>query len=222
MVYYISLDLIMTNNIHNYIKESMCFVLLILSKLILQSHNRIIVFGYHSVSNDDTCVDIPPENFIAQVNYLKKQNYDFISLQDAYDYVCGHKEITRPSVVFTFDDGYEDLLSNALPLLSENQIYSTIFVMSDPLHVDREYLENDKKLISTKTLPNLPKFKGSDIQAHTTSHQPLYLLPKIEIYKDVLESKKKLESLMQTKISFFAYPWGRFNDSYSSSKGKPL
>ncbi|MBI5605861.1 MAG: polysaccharide deacetylase family protein [Deltaproteobacteria bacterium] len=53
--------------------------------------------------------------------------------------------------------------------------------------------------------------EGIQIGAHTASHPCLPEIPKEGWEKEVLDSKKELESLLDREVPFFAYPAGEFN-----------
>ncbi|MGB4965888.1 MAG: polysaccharide deacetylase family protein [Microgenomates group bacterium] len=202
------------NSIKSIAKECVCFALATPYEFIGTPKKHVVILGYHSISHDNTHIDVTPENFISQINYLKKKNYDFITLKEAYSYTLGRKKITKPSVAFTFDDGYEDLIINTAPLLEKLGIPATYFVISHPNKVNRKLLENNKPLFSKKSIAKMVKFKGTDIQGHTTAHKKLFESPGEDIELDLKKSKKKLESVLSSKIHFFAYPWGIYTKQY--------
>ena len=86
---------------------------------------------YHRVScldRDSQLLAVTPENFESQIKYLS-ENYILLSLNDLKE-ALSRKVIPNKSVAITFDDGYLDNLTHALPLLEKYQIPATIFVSS--------------------------------------------------------------------------------------------
>ena len=87
----------------------------------------VIVLCYHKVSNirnDYNAINITPDNFRHQMEYLKKR-YRIISLSDIYRETF---EDNAPTFAITFDDGYRDVLYEALPILEEFNIPATAFI----------------------------------------------------------------------------------------------
>jgi hypothetical protein len=121
------------------------------------SNQAVPVFMYHSVGipekkwvwNYLTC---PWQIFESHLKWLKKNNYNTISLSQLYQYIFEENEIPEKSVVLTFDDGYADNYVFAYPLLKKYGFKGTIFV--NPDFVDPR-TENRKKLGDTNTTDDL-------------------------------------------------------------------
>jgi peptidoglycan/xylan/chitin deacetylase (PgdA/CDA1 family) len=62
------------------------------------------------------------------VQYLQKNNRDIITMDQAVDRI--HNTNVRPFVILTFDDGYKNNLTCALPILEELNVPFTVFVNS--------------------------------------------------------------------------------------------
>lgn len=98
-------------------------------------HNGIYVLAYHSILNPRQCevwetsykkVATPLERFIGHIQVLKRNKFEFISLEES----CNRLrlgEIDRPYAVFTFDDGYKNIL-NVLPIFEKEKICGTAFI----------------------------------------------------------------------------------------------
>lgn len=53
-----------------------------------------------------------------------------MGMDDLYDSIKGRREIARNSIGITFDDGYEDVYENALPILRRYNLPATVFLTS--------------------------------------------------------------------------------------------
>lgn len=90
---------------------------------------RTAVLYYHRVfekKNDINLLCVEPKKFEQQMKYLK-QYYNILRFEEDWT------QSDRDSIVITFDDGYLDNLTYALPLLEELQIPATIFVSTETL-----------------------------------------------------------------------------------------
>lgn len=97
----------------------------------------VIVLCYHKISNnknDFNMINVTPENFRMQMQYLNKQ-YRFIALKDIYKEALKHNEC---SFAVTFDDGYKDVFHEAFPILEEFKIPTTVFVTTENLGTSYE------------------------------------------------------------------------------------
>src|SRR5260221_14182040 len=87
-------------------------------------HVPILMYHYISTppaNSDKYRVDlsVTPDNFRHQMMWLKQKGYTTITPDDLYDALRHGKKLPNLPVLLTFDDGYEDAYTNALPILSE-------------------------------------------------------------------------------------------------------
>src|SRR5215211_5099854 len=89
------------------------------------------VLMYHSISRAEVDYDplcTSPERFEAQMLHLKRHNLRGISMRELCRAMTTGN--TRGLVGLTFDDGYEDFLSTALPTLETLGFSATVFVVA--------------------------------------------------------------------------------------------
>ncbi len=104
------------------------------------------VVMYHSiVPNPQTDYQLSPEMFADDLYYLYANGYQTVSAEQLLAYTEGKAELPEKPVMLTFDDGFYNNLSLALPLLEEYNMcavvsvvgcYTDITAEKDP-HVDR-------------------------------------------------------------------------------------
>lgn len=85
---------------------------------------KVNVLYYHRVNdiqNDRHLLCVTPENFEQQIKFLK-HNYNILRFEEDWS------RTDRNSVVITFDDGYMDNLTHALPILESEGVPATVFV----------------------------------------------------------------------------------------------
>ncbi len=120
----------------------------------------------------------------------------------------------RYSIV-TFDDGYQDLLTNALPELEKRNIPCTIFLVSHTLGEFPPWTDkkDDGERIMTctqvKTLPSTLVTVG----AHTATHPRLTDLDPDQACKEIESSRLALEALINREVKLFSFPYGAFNQN---------
>ncbi|WP_085829550.1 polysaccharide deacetylase family protein [Clostridium massiliodielmoense] len=170
----------------------------------IEKNESIPVLMYHSIMYEKgNPVRLPKEKFEEQMKYLKDNNYNTLTLDELYDFLENNKPIPKKSIVLTFDDGYKDNYKTALPILKKYNFKATFFIISDCIGTG-EYL----------TLDQLKEMKkdGFDIESHTTNHNKLTKESYESQYKMFLDSKEKLEKLLDKKIKYIAYPYGKYNE----------
>ena len=165
----------------------------------------VTVLNYHTVSSDGTIVDIKPEEFARQIQYLA-ESFQLITLDQVVAHINDESVITKPSVALTFDDGYADLMPNVAPILRKHNIPATVFLMSDRKKVSRDELENNKKLLTTSQVKRLVRF-GWSVGSHTATHPDLRS-KSIDLVKEITNSKHALEKAIGVSVQYLAYPKG--------------
>lgn len=99
-----------------------------------------MILLYHRVTHlsvDAQLLAVTPENFAAQLNHLA-HNFRVVTLRALLDEVR-RGEYRPDTVALTFDDGYLDVLREAVPLLEKYRMPATVFVTSGSVGSDREF-----------------------------------------------------------------------------------
>ena len=85
-------------------------------------HQHLLVVGYHGVCsersdvNDPAGLHVPVQLFEAQLRALL-DHYQPVSLRQVFAHFNDGERLPDNSLLITFDDGYRNVLSNALPIL---------------------------------------------------------------------------------------------------------
>jgi peptidoglycan/xylan/chitin deacetylase (PgdA/CDA1 family) len=122
---------------------------------------------------------------------------------------------TRYSAV-TFDDGFVNVLENALPELEKRKIPATIFVVTDRMgdypdwYPESAQYERHQKIASAEQLRQLPTDLIT-IGSHTMRHPMLTTLNEEGARQELYQSRMKLEALLDRKVTLFSFPFGDFN-----------
>lgn len=164
----------------------------------------IPVLAYHKVSNDDSIYSIDKELFDRQMNLLIEHGYTAITLNQLADGLSGKSTLPDKPVVITFDDGYLDNYTTALPILEKYGLRAAIFITVDKVG-QPGYLSWEQ----IKTL----QARGIDIGSHTMSHAPLTEVSANNCQQELQKSKMILDQHLNKPVEFLAYPHGKFNST---------
>ena len=96
---------------------------------------KVLTLLYHRVINlkyDKNMLAVLPNNFYLQMDYLKK-NYPIVRFEQDWN------ALNEDAICITFDDGYMDNFTNALPILEELDIPATIFVSTGNINTSEEF-----------------------------------------------------------------------------------
>jgi len=96
------------------------------------------------------------ESFLDQtIAHLRRLGMQFVSMSDLVAVLRGKKSLAGRAVVLTFDDGYRDNLTLALPILEKHQVPATLYAASgafdrtmDVWYLRLEYIINRSERLS--------------------------------------------------------------------------
>jgi peptidoglycan/xylan/chitin deacetylase (PgdA/CDA1 family) len=108
----------------------------------------------------------------------------------------------------TFDDGYRDFLTNALPILEHYQFPATLFIVTQ---MEKAVWRGDgdaKQLLTHGEIAEL-KSRGVSLGSHTATHCDLTAADDKTLERELADSRAAIAALGETFIPF-AYPGGTF------------
>jgi peptidoglycan/xylan/chitin deacetylase (PgdA/CDA1 family) len=173
---------------------------------------NVPILMYHYISDPPPGSDryrqalsVTPANFEAQMSYLQQAGYHAIALYDVYDYLMQGKPLPEKPIVLTFDDGYVDAISNAMPILQKHGFVGTFFVLTGP--ADRGgaggYLTWDHIMTMNAA--------GMDIELHSREHYDLRRRSNDFLVHQIAGGKESIEAHINRPVRWFAYPSGRYD-----------
>jgi len=180
---------------------------------------NIPILMYHSIeSMPKTTVmrslHVPPKRFRFQMWMLKMLGYKGLSLRELKPYIDGEK--IGKVVGITFDDGYQNNLINAAPVLRKYNFSATCYIVSKRIGTSNKWdLENNvtqRQLMSSREIQKWLDL-GLDIGAHTQTHADLTKIKKSIAIDEVKNCKNDLETKFRVSIDDFCYPFGRFDEA---------
>jgi len=154
----------------------------------------------------------PPAAFRAQMQYLADHGFHVISLHQAVMGIQNHSGLPSRSVVLTFDDGYADFFSTAIPILQSHGFTATSFVITGRMGWGG-YM-TPSQIVAADSM-------GFTIGAHTVDHVALAAQTPARATWEIKQSKLTLESVLGHPVRDFAYPYGSFN-RYDMAQAKSL
>ena len=157
---------------------------------------------YHTISAPEvpleSNIDISPERFEVHLRWLSRRKKSVVPLRKFLS--ASERENL---IAITFDDGFRDNLTVALPLLEKYEMPMTLFVAAGFIGKE-DYL-------SAKDIQTLASHPLITIGSHGFGHLHLTQLSEENVRFELLESKKLLEEITNKKIDLLAYPYGDCN-----------
>ncbi len=157
---------------------------------------------------------VAPATFARHMAALNALGYQGKSMGDLLPYLNGEKH----GKVFgiTFDDGYENNLRCALPVLKRYGFTSTCYVVANLVGKSNSWdLVRGVKQVPLMNVQELQAWvdAGQEVGSHTLSHANLEELSSAEQAVEIGQSKTQLEALVAQKggVKHFCYPYGGLN-----------
>lgn len=181
-----------------------------------RSRVKIPIFMYHHIGEAATDEDKPlfvsAERFKEQMRFLCREKYETISLEDMADAFRSGKPLPPKPIIITFDDGTETIYRNALPVLQAHDFKAAVFLTIN--YIERKDLpERSFSKLSPLTWEEIKEMqeRGISFYPHSLTHPRLTQVAREEAYFEIKESRNILESRLNKKTAFFAYPHGDRN-----------
>lgn len=171
------------------------------------------ILAYHTIADDSRPEIAPfavrPAAFARHLDLIVGGGHTALTVSDYVAFVLLGVALPPRPVVITFDDGFEDNLSVAAPLLAERGLPATVFVSTG-------LLPGCPGGPSGRTFgPMIPwarlrELEAADVEigAHSRTHPQLDVLRRSEASLEIARSKADLEAALGHPVSSFAYPHG--------------
>ena len=155
---------------------------------------------------------VTTEDFRAQMQALKAYGYTTVTLQDVMNYRAGIATAPAKPIVLTFDDGYENILTDVYPILAELDLKATSFLITSRIGTDNSWDTGDNNptinLLTWTQIEQLHATGRIDFQSHTHNHWALPYESDSQLSEDLLGSKQLIESHLHKSVQFLCYPYG--------------
>jgi peptidoglycan/xylan/chitin deacetylase (PgdA/CDA1 family) len=167
------------------------------------------ILYYHRVADDRDPLAVTPDAFRGQMDALAASGQRVVDLYEIDDVKL---EPGEAALALTFDDGYRDVLENALPVMREHGFPSTVFVVPGAI-------------AGTTTFPwyapgAMPPVAGWDelraaereglvrFEPHTLTHPILTSLTREQAWLEIAGSVEVVERELGRPPRLFCYPGG--------------
>lgn len=164
----------------------------------------VLILEYHKVNDwSEDSYTVKPEDFAAQMDELRAQGYETISILDFLRAKKGKQILPEKAVIVTLDDGYKDNYTDMLPIMESRGMKATVFMVTNDIGLPG-YLTWDM----LRDMQN----RGIEIGSHTANHLPLTEMSPADAREEVQLSKTLLEWNGIKTIFGLSYPNGKYKD----------
>ena len=146
---------------------------------------------------------------------------DFVNFEDAVQMIINHEPVSKPTLAFTFDDGWRDCYTQIAPQLEKYSVNAMFFINPNFADAadnnDTKYKENftvnttkspGKHPMTWAQMKELQK-RGFLIGAHTLDHYCINDDNIKELEHQIGDCRTIIEERLGTTCEYFAFPFGR-------------
>ena len=163
------------------------------------------IFMYHHVSNKPTrdlldyILTVTTTDFDAQLTWLQRQGYHSITQAELFDSLYYGKALPAHPMILSFDDGYEDMYTDALPALLAHHYRGVFYIITGMTGGSYMTWQQILKLAQD----------GMQVASHTSHHVNVGQPPAwTSTQAELILSKQTLETKLGQPVQFFCYPSG--------------
>jgi peptidoglycan/xylan/chitin deacetylase (PgdA/CDA1 family) len=181
--------------------------------------DSVPILMYHRIATDGPADlkrwRLTPELFDAHMNALHRTGYQTITLAEWAEGLVQRRPVPGKRILLTFDDGYSDFLSEALPTLRGHDFSATVFLVAERIGKTALWdaaFGDCAPLMSWEEIKSLQEI-GIEFGAHTCIHKKMTEMESAELAEDTRRTRAILEEGLGVSVPTLAYPYGEQNES---------
>ncbi|MGH2519833.1 MAG: polysaccharide deacetylase family protein [Chloroflexota bacterium] len=147
-------------------------------------------------------LSIPPVTFDQQLAYLARAGFHTVTMSQVTSHVLTGAPLPSHSIALTFDDGYSDFYTAALPLLRRYHFTATAYLVVNFL---------DRPGYMSWQQASQLQHDGIEVGAHTLDHVDLAIQSLATATRETRDSGLILRQRLGVPVQAFAYPSGRYD-----------
>jgi peptidoglycan/xylan/chitin deacetylase (PgdA/CDA1 family) len=176
------------------------------------------ILMYHSISDANSAkfhpFTVPPELFAEHMAYLCHHGYTPLTVTQYVQARAGEgSALPERPVVLTFDDGFADFFTAALPVLCRYNFPATLYVSTAFVGGTCRWLRHEReKRRSMLTWEQVVQIDRSGIECggHSHTHPQLDTMQESEARDEIVRCKDILQHHLGHPVVSFAYPFGYY------------
>lgn len=163
-----------------------------------------VILCYHAVTQNQYA------QFERQMRYISNISCKLEDIENS--------KSSSKLVAVTFDDAFECLLATAIPITKKLNIPISIFAVTGNLgrppawSMDGVRSDSAEMLMSEDQLKMVSKEPHCLVGSHTVTHCKLAYVDTEKLYRELADSRARLEQLLGFAPNYLALPHGSYND----------
>lgn len=162
---------------------------------------------------------VAPAMFARQLDWLANNGWHFVTMTQFREH---YHSLPPKSVAITFDDGFLDNYTEALPLLKKYNACATLYLVierhDNEWQVHHKAHHNSGEILREKKLTDLQVAEmiasgHFEIGGHTITHANLAKESLDSKHREIADGRKMLQQQFAIPVNSFAYPFGIYDDT---------
>ena len=165
--------------------------------------------------------NIEDGEYFAQLLSELNKTCEFINIEEAVNKIINHEKVSKPTIAFTFDDGFSDCYTQIAPQLEKYGVNAMFFInpnfISATENNNVKYIKNFvtnvtkspyKRPMTWEQIIELKK-RGFLFGAHTIDHYCINDDNTLELEHQIGDCRKIIEDKLGEECEYFAFPYGQ-------------
>lgn len=154
----------------------------------------IPILTYHSIDDSGSVVSTSPAIFREQMRYLSDAGFNVISVGEVVTHLTEGRPVPHNTAAIAFDDGYENVYTEAFPIMQQYGFKGTVFLIADYCGKRNDWPGNDlalgrRPLLSWSEVREMHRHR-IEFGAHTLTHPDLTRLNRPQAEQEIRGQKQ--------------------------------
>lgn len=177
--------------------------------------NGVTILSYHSIDTNNTPLSVSPELFAAHMAAIAAERCTTLTMREVSHHLSKRTPFPKRAVAITFDDGFENFLTHARPVLAAHSFKSTVYIITGMVGRTTAWTDRGNPLppllvLDWTQIEELHK-AGVEIGAHSITHGFLTQYAPSILKTELTQPKHDLEARLNSPVLSFAYPQGDYD-----------
>ena len=173
---------------------------------------EVPIATWHSIWAAGDEFTVSEASFAAQLESLQRAGFHTVTFHEWLASQESGAPLPERPILLTFDDGYQDAFTAALPALRARGMRATFFLVSGWIGADEAQRVSQLQDGARRRYLVWPEVRalreaGMEIGSHGATHRRLPELSEAEAREELAGSKRALEAGLGAPVEVFAYPY---------------
>jgi peptidoglycan/xylan/chitin deacetylase (PgdA/CDA1 family) len=169
------------------------------------------ILTFHALEERRSATSFPPQLFRRGLARLHQAGYRTTNLVEVVECLRAGLPFPDRALVITFDDGYQTVYTEALPVLQRYGMSATVFLTTglgpNAAPTGRLPSLGGRTMLAWDEIRHMHR-QGIDLGAHTCTHPDLTRLSPSQVEAEIGRSQAIVEDALGAPVACFAYPYG--------------